>query len=347
MPFHPSRPVKALGAAVALGVLLGACTTAAPAPLASRDRQIASSPAVPATTESTPAATMAPRAPPSVTTPSVSTPSPTPPPARTARPFDTSAAHDLVERLAGIGPRDAVSKAYRRAADLVVDEFTDLGFTVQQQRVPVPAGVSWGIRVPAGTSVNVVADPPGFDARRPHIVLGAHLDTVPQAPGAEDNASGVTVLVELARMLSEQPAKLPVRLVAFGAEESRRSGWQWYAFGSRHFVGTLDAEQRKAVRAMVSLDRVGRATTAVPVCHGGRGSTAAADHLRDAATIRTKACVNRASDHVSFERVGIAAARIGSVPYDQYHSSKDVPRVVDPRQLGRSATVVWTWLRAL
>ncbi|HEX5967074.1 MAG TPA: hypothetical protein VFY88_01260, partial [Intrasporangium sp.] len=126
MPFHPSRPVKALGAAVALGVLLGACTTAAPAPLASRDRQIASSPAVPAPTESTPAATMAPRATPSVTTPSVSTSSPTPPPARTARPFDTSAAHDLVERLAGIGPRDAVSKAYRRAAGLVADEFTDL-----------------------------------------------------------------------------------------------------------------------------------------------------------------------------------------------------------------------------
>ena len=72
-----------------------------------------------------------------------------------------------------------------------------------------------------------------------------------------------------------------------------------------------------------------------------------ADDLRDAATIRTKACVNRASDHVSFERVGIAAARIGSVPYDQYHSSRDVPRVVDPRQLGRSATVVWTWLRRL
>ena len=133
-----------------------------------------------------------------------------------------------------------------------------------------------------------LADPPGFDARRPHIVLGAHLDTVPQAPGAEDNASGVAVLVELARMLSEQPARLPVRLVAFGAEESRRSGWQWYAFGSRHFVGTLDAAQRKAVRAMVSLDRVGRATTAVPVCHGGRGSTAVADDLRDAATIRRR-----------------------------------------------------------
>ena len=295
---------------------------------------MSSPPAMMATTEPTPA-------------PTVTTPSSVRPSKRTARPFDASAAHDLVERLARIGPRDAVDKAYRRAASLVADEFTDLGYTVRRQEVPVPAGVSWGFRVAGGKTVNVVADPPDFDARRPLVVLGAHLDTVPQAPGAEDNASGVAVIVELARMLREQPARLPVRLVAFGAEESRGSGWQWYAFGSRHFVGTLDAAQRKAVRAMVSLDRVGRAATAVPVCHGGRGSTAVADDLRDAATIRTKACVNRASDHVSFERVGIAAARIGSVPYDQYHSSKDVAGVVDPVQLGRSGSVVWTWLHVL
>ena len=337
MPFHQSRKVKVLGAVVALVVLLSACAAATPATLASSDRRTSSPPAMIATTEPSPG--------PTVTTPAPATPST--PSTPTARPFDAAAAQDLVERLAGIGPRDAVSKAYRRAANLVADEFTELGYTVRRQAVPVPAGVSWGVRVPSGTTVNVIADPPGFDPDRPHIVLGAHLDTVPQAPGAEDNASGVAVIVGLARMLREQPAKLPVRLVAFGAEESRGSGRQWYAFGSRHFVGTLDAAQRKAVRAMVSLDRVGRAATAVPVCHGGRGSAAVVDYLRAAATIRTKACVNRASDHVSFEQVGIAAARIGSVPYDQYHSSKDVPGVVDARQLGRSATVVWTWLRGL
>ena len=345
MRIHPSRPVKALGAVVALGVLLGACTTAAPAPLESRFPQVPSAPAM--TSEPSPATTTSSRATPSMNVPSATTPAPTEPLLPTAEPFDASAAHDLVERLAEIGPRDAVSRAYRRAADLVADEFTDLGYSVLQQRVPIPAGVSWGVKVPAGTTVNVIADPPGFDARRPHIVLGAHLDTVPQAAGAEDNASGIAVLVGLARMLSEQPAKLPVRLVAFGAEESRGSGWQWYAFGSRHFVDSLDAAQRKAVVGMVALDRVGRAARAVPVCHGGRGSSAVADDVRDAATIRTIACVNRASDHVSFERVGIKAARIGSVPYDQYHSSRDVPRVVDARQLGRSGTVVWTWLRAL
>jgi Zn-dependent M28 family amino/carboxypeptidase len=266
---------------------------------------------------------------------------------RKADPFNTEAAYRLVEQLAAIGPRDAVSAAYRRASDVVAAELRELGFTVRKQRVPVPAGVSWGVRVPSGSTANVIADPPGFDPGRPHVVLGAHLDTVPQAPGAEDNASGVSVLVELARMLREQPASLPVRIVAFGGEESRGSGWRWYAFGSRHFVASLTATQRKAVRGMVSLDRVGRPTAAVPVCHGGRGTTAVADDVRGAASIRTRSCVNRASDHVSFERVGIGAARIGSIPYDEYHSKDDVARVVDPRQLRRSGTVVWTWLRSL
>jgi Zn-dependent M28 family amino/carboxypeptidase len=230
---------------------------------------------------------------------------------------------------------------------VVAQTFRDLGYEVTLQRVPVPAGVSWGVKVPAGSTVNVVAQPPGFDPRRAHVVVGAHLDTVPQAPGAEDNASGVSVVLGLAQMLRDQPVALPVRLVAFGGEESRGAGWRWYAFGSRYFVASLGSVERRAVRAMVSLDRVGTTTPAVPACHGGRGSTAVAKALRDAAKVRTRPCVNRASDHVSFEREGIPAARIGSVPYDEYHSKDDTARTVDRRQLGRSASVVWTWLRSL
>ncbi len=229
---------------------------------------------------------------------------------------------------------------------MVAEAFREIGYDVIVQQVPIPAGTSWGIRVPAGSSVNVIAEPPGFDPRRSHVVLGAHLDTVPQAPGAEDNASGVAVLVGLARMLQEEPAGRPVQLVAFGGEEARGSGWQWYAFGSRQFVGSLTEAERGAIQGMVSLDRVGVAAAAVPVCHG-LGPAVLADQLRAAATTRTRSCANRASDHVSFERAGIAAARIGSVPYAQYHSAGDTPRVVDAQQLERSASVVWAWLRSL
>jgi hypothetical protein len=67
---------------------------------------------------------------------------------------------------------------------------------------------------------------------------------------------------------------------------------------------------------------------------------------RDAGLATTE-CHNRASDHVSFEAVGVAVARLGSVPYAAYHSSADVPSVVDRRQLARSGNVVWAWLRSL
>lgn len=267
--------------------------------------------------------------------------------ATTAPSFDGAAAFTLVERIAAIGPRDAVSAGFRTAAALVAGELRARGYTVALQQVPIPAGVSWGVRVPSGTSTNVIAEPEGFDPEKPHVVIGAHLDTVPQAPGAEDNASGVAVLLELARMLRQQPGALPVRFVVFGGEESRGSGWRWYAFGSRRYVDALSGPQRGAVRAMVSLDRVGRATRAVPVCHGGRGSAAVAESIRAAARTPTRACVNRASDHVSFERAEIPSARIGSVPYGAYHSSADRPRVVDSDQLRRSGDVVWTWLRTL
>jgi hypothetical protein len=50
---------------------------------------------------------------------------------------------------------------------------------------------------------------------------------------------------------------------------------------------------------------------------------------------------------VSFEAVGIPAARLGSVPYAAYHSARDVPSVVDRGQLARSGAVVWAWLRSL
>ncbi|GAB3876192.1 hypothetical protein GCM10028802_13660 [Terrabacter terrigena] len=255
-----------------------------------------------------------------------------------------------VRDLAAMGPRDAASAAGDRAAAYVAARLRAAGYRVTVQPFTVPAGVSWGVPVPAGSTANVVADPPGFDPRRPHVVIGAHLDTVPRSPGAEDNASGLMVLAEVARIVREQPGALPVRFVAFGAEEARGGNGTRYAFGSRHFVTALGGAERTAVGGMLALDRVGVRAAAVPVCSGGRGTPALAEAIRAAATsasVPTRACTNRASDHVSFERVGIPAARLGSVPYAAYHSAGDVPSVVDRRQLARSGAVVLAWLRSL
>ena len=64
---------------------------------------------------------------------------------------------------------------------------------------------------------------PGKEAG-PIILIGAHYDSVPGSPGADDNASGTAVLLELARLLSEEPPQGPVWLVAFDLEECGMRG---------------------------------------------------------------------------------------------------------------------------
>jgi hypothetical protein len=280
-------------------------------------------------------------------------PEPGPAVTREARPqlrpgdLDLRRAEAVVSHLAGgIGPRHATGPAFARAADWVSDELRKLGYQVSQQPVDVPGGTSWGVPVPAGESVNVVATPRGFDPTAPHLLVGAHLDTVPQSPGAEDNASGVGVLLAAAAAVAEARTRLPVVWVAFGAEEPRGAGDDDHHYGSRAYVEAVAPAQRRALRAMVSLDRVGVGAT-VPV-----GSTGDSDPVQrgllDAARragvpaygVRSQ----RSSDHWSFVRAGLPGARLGSTSYAGYHSPADRPGVVDPAQLERTGRLLLAWL---
>jgi Zn-dependent M28 family amino/carboxypeptidase len=246
-----------------------------------------------------------------------------------------------------VGPREATSPAFGRAARWVQARFESYGYEVRRQRFRVPAGNSWGIDVPAGRTWSVVAMPPGFDPRRPHRVVGAHLDTVPQAPGAEDDASGVGVVLELARMAAAQPPATPTVFVAFGGEEPRGDGDLLHHFGSTDYVDRLDRRARDAVKGMVALDRVGVAADAVPICTGGLGTKRVLRALvraGDRAGVDTSRCLNTGSDHWSFEKAGMPAARVGGVSYAGYHSASDLPHVVSRAQLARTAAVVWAWL---
>lgn len=255
-----------------------------------------------------------------------------------------------VRLLAGeIGPRSATGPAFRRAAVRVEQSFEELGYDVRRQRFPVPGGNSWGVPVRPGQSWNVIATAPGLSRTQPHLVIGAHLDTVPQAPGAEDNASGVAVLLELARLSAQHQPPLPVVFVAFGAEEPRGPADDQHHFGSTAMVRRMGDAERRAVRGMVALDRVGVGTV-VPLHTGGRSPTRLRDQLAAAARRLdipiTLSQDNRASDHWSFEKAGFTVARMGSTPYGGYHSAGDVPSVVDQRQLVRVGRVAWEWLRS-
>jgi Zn-dependent M28 family amino/carboxypeptidase len=203
------------------------------------------------------------------------------------------------------------------------------------------------VPVPAGASTNVVATPADLQAGDHYLIVGAHLDTVPQAPGAEDNASGISVLLELARVAASEGTRLPVVFVAFGAEEPRGVGDDWHHFGSRHYVAQMSKEERRHLVAMVAMDRVGVGMS-VPICDGGLADGEVADDLRAAgrrARVPMASCgINQSSDHWSFERAGLPAARLGSTAYSAYHSPQDVPSVVSAAQLQRVGELAWEFM---
>lgn len=93
------------------------------------------------------------------------------------------------------------------AASYIEAQFKQTGAVVSSQRFQV--GLEW--------FRNIVAQ--FGPVAKPAIIVGAHYDTEASTPGADDNASGVAGLLELARLLGQQPPKNSVELVAYTLEE--------------------------------------------------------------------------------------------------------------------------------
>ncbi|MBW4692352.1 MAG: M28 family peptidase [Lyngbya sp. HA4199-MV5] len=88
---------------------------------------------------------------------------------------------------------------------------------------------------------------------KPPILIGAHYDAVPGSPGADDNATGVAVLLELARFFATEPARHPLRLVAFDLEET-----SYDRAGSTRYANFLQQGlQQEPLRLMLSLEMLG------------------------------------------------------------------------------------------
>ena len=105
-----------------------------------------------------------------------------------------------------------------RAADYISKELTDAGASVTEQRYPMRANNE----NQGKTYRNVVATL-GPDTKE-RIVIGAHYDAYLEHPAADDNASGVAVLIEVARMLARESLPLRVELVAYSLEEPFAEG---------------------------------------------------------------------------------------------------------------------------
>ncbi|HXX92519.1 MAG TPA: M28 family peptidase, partial [Planctomycetota bacterium] len=140
--------------------------------------------------------------------------------------------------------REAGSDGEKKAAEYIEAQLRKMGIPVQVQEFDAHAG----IRVR-----NVIGVIRGSSEEA--VVLGAHYDHLGEIkgeihPGADDNASGTAVLLEVAGRLARTPPRRTVVLAAFSGEE-------FGAFGSRYYVNHPVVSLEKTV-AMVNMDMVGR-----------------------------------------------------------------------------------------
>jgi Zn-dependent M28 family amino/carboxypeptidase len=124
---------------------------------------------------------------------------------------------------------------------------------IQQQFAEWGTVENYQFQVRGRTHQNLILNlPPLTKEKLPPILIGAHYDAVPGTPGADDNATGVAVLLEFARLFALQPAKYPIRLVAFDLEEYGLIT----ASGSSEYAAEL-RRQKQPLRLMISLEMLG------------------------------------------------------------------------------------------
>ncbi|MDP2342987.1 MAG: M20/M25/M40 family metallo-hydrolase [Deltaproteobacteria bacterium] len=190
------------------------------------------------------------------------------------------------------------------------------------------------------TVCNVVARLPGTDPSLPRVVLGAHLDHLGKQKkkvfaGADDNASGVAVAIEVARQLKKAPGARGVDVVLFDAEESGR-------LGSLSYVAH---EPPGSIYAMVNLDTVGRLADKKPLLVLDGDSASEWVHVARGVGFTTGINIELApqgggaSDQQSFIEKGIPAIQLFSGPNADYHQPTDTADKVTSSSLVKAAVV--------
>ena len=123
---------------------------------------------------------------------------------------------DLMRDLTQIAtPRPPGSAHHDEVRDICADRFAALGFAVE--------------RFNYGTGVDVIGVKPGADPSAPRVILSAHYDHIAGCPGADDNGSGVTGVLEAARLLSTSHYQRTLVVACWDEEERGLIGSQAYA----------------------------------------------------------------------------------------------------------------------
>ena len=161
--------------------------------------------------------------------------------------FDiTRAMSDIFALSEQIGERPCGYGGEASAANYVVQRLGEAGYTVEEQPFVTPEG--------SGTR-NIVATRSGKSDGYVFIV-GAHLDSAEGVKGGVDNASGVGVVLEIARVFSNTTIEPTLKFVFFGANRPGVSAVEDRFLGGRRFIGMLGTLDRKEIAGMVAVDGV-------------------------------------------------------------------------------------------
>lgn len=272
--------------------------------------------------------------------------------------FDGERALADVAYQVNLGPRTPGSEAHSQTMDWMMRSAREAGWSVSLQE-----GRSQ--EQPAGYSLrNVIAS---YGSGRPWLVLGAHYDSRLLAdkdpdpalqalgvPGANDGASGVAVLLELARILpaylDQPPAGSNLRfkqitLVFFDAEDNGKlPGWNWI-LGSRYYVENL----AELPDAAVILDMVGDAALNIPQEKNSDAQLVqqiwqTAAELGYQQVFLPEFGPGILDDHTPFLQAGVPALDIIDYDYPYWHTSQDTLDKVSAQSLQIVGETVLAWL---
>ena len=234
-----------------------------------------------------------------------------------------------------LGSRPDGSEAELETVDYLVEQFESYGYT--NVNVYEFTFVSRGNEI---TSYNVeaVKEPMKNHDTGQQIIVGAHHDSVPNGPGANDDASGTGALLELARVYANTPTDTTIKFVAFGAEENG-------LWGSRRYAEAMETDEIERTVAMFQLDMVGSADAGDLVMFTADGEKNIVTDLGAAAGSRVSELVPYSelgrSDHVPFHNLGIPAALFIHTPLEPwYHTENDIIDHISKEKLKDVANIV-------
>lgn len=257
--------------------------------------------------------------------------------------FDGERAYNDVKTQVAFGPRIPGSDAHGKVIDWLRTELESKGWQVeirQSQSLghPIQNLVAYRSQLP------------------PQFIIGAHYDTRIYAdhdpdplmqskptPGANNGASGVAVLLELARTL---PADAPpIWMVFFDAEDDGKiPGWDWI-LGSKAFVATMTVKPE----AMLLVDMVGGAGSTFYM--DGNSDRQLSTSIWDTASKLGYKDIfiphikyNILDDHIPFIQAGIPSVDIIDIDDKYWLTTSDTPEHVSPKILQAVGTVLWTWI---